>query len=109
KGVRSTRETMALPRPEGLSLAIVEGVLTAWIVARPSRDCGRLPLPKGEGWGEGVQLIERNETPHPPPLPTPSRMFPPSAMSLSDRIGVNPGSVGERESRRAAVGVNAYQ
>src|SRR5262250_2711684 len=48
--------------------------------ARPSRDCGLLPLPKGEGWGEGLQPIERSEPPHPNPLPC-----------------------GERESRRAVV------
>jgi hypothetical protein len=26
--------------------------------ARPSNRCGLLPLPKGEGWGEGLQTIE---------------------------------------------------
>src|SRR5215813_6320579 len=54
--------------------------------ARPSRECGRLPLPKGEGWGEGLQTIDRSEPPHPNPLPD-----------------------GERESRRAVIGVRANQ
>src|SRR5262245_25934845 len=53
-------------------------------MARANRDCGQLPLPKGEGWGEGLQTIERSEPPHPNPLP-----------------------VGERESRRAVVAVRA--
>src|SRR5262245_40366331 len=48
--------------------------------ARASRDCGLLPLPKGEGWGEGLQTFERFDPPHPNPLPC-----------------------GERESRRAAM------
>jgi len=39
---------------------------------------GLLPLPKGEGWGEGLQTLDRSDPPHPNPLP-----------------------VGERESRRA--------
>src|SRR5437868_6958073 len=52
--------------------------------ARPGRDCGQLPLPKGEGWGEGLQTIDRSQPPHPNPLPA-----------------------GERESRRAAGGVRA--
>ena len=41
--------------------------------ARPSNDCGRLPLPKGEGWGEGLQTIDRFELPHPHPLPVEER------------------------------------
>src|SRR5215813_12018474 len=52
--------------------------------ARLSHDCGLLPLPKGEGWGEGSQPIDRSSPSHPHPLP-----------------------VGERESRRAVVGVCA--
>jgi len=48
--------------------------------ARPGRELGRLPLPKGEGWGEGLQTIDRPEPPHPNPLPC-----------------------GERESRRAMM------
>jgi tripartite-type tricarboxylate transporter receptor subunit TctC len=48
--------------------------------ARPSHDCGLLPLPKGEGWGEGFVTLDRPDPPHP---------------------------VGERESRRAAVIVRA--
>src|SRR5215510_7724915 len=56
------------------------------------------PSPRrGEGWGEGV-TIERLV----PPLPSRSRMFPTSTMSLSGRTRVNPSSAGERESRRAA-------
>src|SRR5690242_3116651 len=50
------------------------------------RERGRLPLPKGEGWGEGLQTIERPEPPHPNPLP-----------------------YGEREFRRAAFRVSALQ
>src|SRR4051794_31374901 len=53
--------------------------------ARASREHGRLPLPKGEGWGEGLQTIESSLPPHPHPLP-----------------------VGERESRRAADRVRAH-
>src|SRR5215467_6143277 len=34
--------------------------------ARPSHECGRLPLPKGEGWGERLQSIEGSLPPHPP-------------------------------------------
>jgi hypothetical protein len=30
---------------------------------------GLLPLPKGEGWGEGLQTIENHDPPHPNPLP----------------------------------------
>jgi hypothetical protein len=48
--------------------------------ARPSHEFGRLPLPQGEGWGEGLQTIDRSEPPHPNPLPD-----------------------GERESGRAAM------
>src|SRR5262249_40984762 len=48
--------------------------------ARPRGTCGLLPLPKGEGWGEGLQTIERSVPPPPTPLP-----------------------VGERESRRASL------
>jgi hypothetical protein len=29
---------------------------------------GALPLPKGEGWGEGLQTIEGTDPPHPTPL-----------------------------------------
>src|SRR6266850_5072996 len=54
--------------------------------ARPCRECGLLPLPKGEGWGEGLQTIDRSEPPHPTPLPC-----------------------GERDSRRAAVKLRAHQ
>src|SRR5262245_25804018 len=54
--------------------------------AWPSRECGLLPLPKGEGWGEGLQTIDRSAPPHPNPLPA-----------------------GEREYRRAAIGVRAHQ
>ena len=54
--------------------------------ARPSNDCGRLPLPKGEGWGEGLQTTDRSEPPHPRPLP-----------------------VGERESLRAVHQIRAHQ
>src|SRR5206468_2592689 len=54
--------------------------------ARPSRECGLLPLPKGEGWGEGLQTIDRFEPPHPNPLPC-----------------------GERESGRAVIRVRAHQ
>src|SRR5262249_36637985 len=69
------------------------GPNTAWIATASHRllvidqfkaqragKCGRFPLPKGEGWGEGLQNIERSDPPHPNPLP-----------------------VGERESRRAIV------
>ena len=48
--------------------------------ARLSHDRGLLPLPKGEGWGEGLQTIDGLEPPHPNPLPC-----------------------GERESRRAVI------
>jgi hypothetical protein len=48
--------------------------------ARPSHDRGLLPLPKGEGWGEGLQTIDGSEPPHPRPL-----------------------RCGERESRHAAI------
>src|SRR3954467_13428600 len=54
--------------------------------ARPSRDCGLLPLPKGEGGGEASQTIESSLPAPPTPLPD-----------------------GERESRRASVGGRAYQ
>src|SRR5690349_9074307 len=47
--------------------------------ARSGHELGRLPLPKGEGWGEGLQTIDRSETPSPQSSPC-----------------------GERESRRAA-------
>src|SRR6516162_701654 len=30
---------------------------------------GMLPLPWGEGWGEGLRPIESQEPPHPNPLP----------------------------------------
>jgi hypothetical protein len=30
---------------------------------------GALPLPKGEGWGEGLQTIDKSDPPHPTPLP----------------------------------------
>src|SRR5689334_8560374 len=56
------------------------------IKAEASRECGRLPLPKGEGWGEGLQTSDRSEPPHPNPLP-----------------------VGEREFRRAVMRVRAQQ
>src|SRR5262245_11795058 len=52
--------------------------------ARRNRECGLLPLPKGEGWGEGLQTIDKSDPPHPNPLPD-----------------------GERESRRAAGQVRA--
>src|SRR5438093_11139678 len=52
---------------------------------RACREHGRLPLPKGEGWGEGLQAIESSLPPHPHPLP-----------------------VGEREFRRAADRVRAH-
>jgi tripartite-type tricarboxylate transporter receptor subunit TctC len=48
------------------------------------RNFGLLPLPKGEGWGEGFVTLDRPDPPHPHPLP-----------------------VGERESRRAAIGIRA--
>src|SRR6266850_1945436 len=54
--------------------------------ARPCRECGLLPLPKGEGWGEGLQTIDRSEPPHPNPLPC-----------------------GERESGRAVIKGRAHQ
>src|SRR5262249_55363563 len=38
--------------------------------ARPRRDLGRLPLPKGEGWGEGLQTLF-GPTPSPQPSPQP--------------------------------------
>src|SRR5215510_9319251 len=60
--------------------------LTESSEARPSQDCGRPPLPKGEGWGEGLQTIESSLPPHPHPL-----------------------RVGERESRRAVVRVRILQ
>src|SRR3954453_12857935 len=76
--------------------------------ARPSHECGLLPLPKGEGWGEGLQTIDRSEPPHPNPLPSPRRRFPTSSMKLSGRTLVNPSSAGERESRRATVKLCAH-
>jgi hypothetical protein len=54
--------------------------------ARPRHELGRLPLPKGEGWGEGLQTIEKSEPPHPNPLPC-----------------------GERGFRRAGIAGRAYQ
>jgi hypothetical protein len=54
--------------------------------ARRSHEHGRLPLPKGEGWGEGLQTIDESEPPHPLPLPA-----------------------GERESRRAVIESRARQ
>src|SRR5262245_49394513 len=47
--------------------------------AGTSGECGLLPLPEGEGWGEGLQTSDSLVPPHPHPLP-----------------------VGEREYRRAA-------
>src|SRR5882724_2575005 len=76
--------------------------------AQRSHDCGLLPLPKGEGWGEGFVTLDRSEPPHPHPLPSRSRIFPTSAISISDRTRVNPSSTGERESRRAAVKVRTF-
>src|SRR5262249_25421030 len=75
-------------------------VQTRWNAVQCRRH-GLLPLPKGEGWGEGLQRIEGSDPPHPNPLPSRSRMFPTSATSLSDRTRVDPSSVGERESRCA--------
>src|SRR5262245_11295919 len=70
---------------------------------------GLLPLPKGEGWGEGLQTIEGSDPPHPHPLRSRSRMFPTSATSLSGRTRVNPSSDGERESRRAVFKLRVHQ
>src|SRR5262249_61363051 len=36
---------------------------------RPCRWLGLLPLPLGEGWGEGFRPLARSEPPHPNPLP----------------------------------------
>src|ERR1700704_5173944 len=43
--------------------------------ARASRDFGLLPLPKGEGWGEGLQTIDNSEPPLSTTLPCGEREF----------------------------------
>src|SRR5215470_4196028 len=75
--------------------------------ARLSRECGLLPLPKGEGWGEGLQTINRSEPPHPIPLHPKSDI---SDFGIQEcRTRVNPSSDGERESGRAVIKVRAHQ
>jgi hypothetical protein len=45
--------------------AILESGLNRRVVGR----LGVLPLPWGEGWGEGVMPLDMLEPPHPHPLP----------------------------------------
>src|SRR6476659_2494427 len=46
-------------------IGIVEGRVGCW----PLSWLGLLPLPKGEGWGEGLRFIDRLRTPSPQPSP----------------------------------------
>src|SRR6516162_762990 len=39
-----------------------------------------LPLPWGEGWGEGLKSVDRSEPPHPDPLPSGEREHTESAI-----------------------------
>jgi hypothetical protein len=43
------------------------------LASSASSELGLLPLPKGEGWGEGLRSIEGLEPPHPNPLPAGER------------------------------------
>jgi NitT/TauT family transport system substrate-binding protein len=47
------------------------------------RELGRLPLPLGEGWGEGFRSIDRAVPPHRNPLPTGERESTESAAPLT--------------------------
>src|SRR5262249_26973751 len=77
------------------------------IKARPHDICGLLPLPEGEGWGEGLQTIDRCDPPHPHALPPKSYI---SDFGINKcRTRVTPSSDGERESRRAALEGRARQ
>src|SRR5262249_49294417 len=55
------RRAHARPACDTASLRLRE-LLGMRLRARPSNKCGLLPLPKGEGWGEGVHTIESPTT-----------------------------------------------
>ena len=59
--------------------------MVSGLKARPGHDRGLLPLPKGEGWGEGLQTIERPDPPHPNPLPCGERESLRAAVKVSDQ------------------------
>jgi hypothetical protein len=60
-------------------------------MARASREHGLLPLPKGEGWGEGLQTIDQSDplTPTLSPLGRGSPAVPWSKSVLDTRLCVN--------------------
>src|SRR5882757_5225172 len=58
-----------LSRSVTSSSGIVAGLLIRKRRRWSCRDLGVLPLPWGEGWGEGLWSLDRFEPPHPYPLP----------------------------------------